>query len=430
MKKTLILALIFVLALLVRLLYIGGNAERLESDELEYDRLAMNLAESKGYINSTDGLPTALRPPAYPAMLALIYKIFGHNYFLVRIIQAVISALTVCLLYLIAGKIFNRITAAFTGIFSSFYMTFVVSAGLLYTETVFTFLLVLITYLLIIKDEPGIGRFCAIGFLCGLLALTRSAGLAVPFLAIFYAAVKTKKLNLPVKKLVLAGTLLLLCFSTVVLPWTVRNYTAFGKFVPVSTNAGLNMYQAIRPVEGKYVGLGPRDEVAKESLAITNEAARNKFLIKKAVSAYKENPPLALKMFILRFLFYWNIIDWEITGGDVINYYYLFILPFAILGTIYSIVNRKDVFLILLVILYVTSAILVFQGTPRYRMPIDGYIIMLGCYGIYELLRRKRNRVYPVVCTITYFAFTYLAYKYPVPVKAFIRQAMQGLGLW
>ena len=132
----------------------------------------------------------------------------------------------------------------------------------------------------------------------------------------------------------------------------------------------------------------------------------------------------------MRFLFFWNIIDWEITGADTINYHYVFIIPFALLGTALGFKNKKDISLIILVILYFSSFVLLFPGTPRYRMPIDGYIIMLGCYGIYEFINKERKKVYPILGTGIYFLFTYILYKHSSQAKYFIKELMERLGLW
>ena len=220
------------------------------------------------------------------------------------------------------------------------------------------------------------------------------------------------------------------CFIILLIPWTVRNYKAYGKFVMVSTNAGLNMYQAIRPVDGRIFGLGPRDEIANMANAIANEADRSHFFIKEALNIYKRYPLNAFRLLIMRFLFFWNIIDWEILGGAIINYHFLFILPFAIGGAIYSFKDRKEILLISLLILYFSSLVMVFQGTPRYRMPIDGFIIILGSYGIYKFIEYQRRLTVAVSCMGAYFIFTYLLYKYSFHTKYLIKNLMETIGLW
>ena len=155
MKKPAIVLFIFILAFSIRLAYISANPAQIESDEIEYDKLATRLIETKAYVNS-EGVPTSYRPPLYAGFLAVIYMIFGHSYFAAKIIQAILGSLTVCLLYLTAEEIFNRPAAVLTGIFASFYMTFVVCTTRLYTETLFTFFLVLIVYLVVTTKRPDI----------------------------------------------------------------------------------------------------------------------------------------------------------------------------------------------------------------------------------------------------------------------------------
>jgi len=427
--KPFILLLIFALALSARLFFIANAPYSIESDEAEYDRLARCIMESRSYLNSTESAPTSHRPPLYPALLALVYTVFGHSFFIVRLIQALMGSFTACLLYLIAEKIFNRKAALFAGIFSAFYMGYVFYAKFLYTETFFTFLLCLITYLSITAEKPGIWRFSAIGFLCGFLTLTRSSGFFVPLIVIVAIAAKTRREKI-LPKAAPSYLALLLCFGFVLLPWTIRNYRAHGRLVPVSTNAGLNIYQAVRPLEGKLFEFGPRDEVAKKAETIPHEAERSDFYTRAAMKAYREDPLGALKVFAMRFLFFWNVIDWNVTDGKTVNYHYIFIMPFALLGLILSLKNRKEIFLPAVLILYFTSLVLVFQGFSRFRMPIDGFLIVIASYGIYEFINLRRKKIYPALCLGIYFLLTHLFYLHSLETKNSIRALMTQIGLW
>jgi hypothetical protein len=59
------------------------------------------LASTGGY--SDEGHPTAYRPIGYPAFVAGVYAIAGHHPIAVHLAQAVLGALSVLLLYLLAG---------------------------------------------------------------------------------------------------------------------------------------------------------------------------------------------------------------------------------------------------------------------------------------------------------------------------------------
>lgn len=429
-RSLLIALLIFVAAFSVRILYLSDSPTEIETDEISYDNLAMRLLEGKGFVDA-DGVPTSYRPPLYPAFLALIYGIFGHSYFAVRIIQAIIGSIIVYVLYLTAKRIFNRPTAIITGIFSSLYMTFIICSKMLYTETLFTFLLVSIIYLAIAAEKPGMMRFCLLGTLCGIATLLRSTGLFLPFVALFILMLKVHKRKLPWKKVTASSAALVVCFLILIVPWTVRNYKVHGKLVSISTNGGLNMYQALcKPEDGMIFTFTPDSPIAIKYNAISDEVEQNNFLMSEALKIYKTQPLFAFKMFALRFLFFWNIIDWEILGGDVINFQYVFILPLAFLGTFFAFKSNKEIWDILIVILYFASFTLLFPGFSRYRMPIDGYIILLGSYGIYELIKRGTKKIYPISLISGYFLFTYFLYIYSAETKYFAKTLMERIGLW
>lgn len=429
MKRIPALLLIFVLSFSVRLAFISNNQRGIESDEAEYDRLAMAIVESRGYVNP-DGSFTSHRPPLYPAFLAVTYRLFGHNYLIVRIIQALFSAFTACIFYLIAEKVFNRPTALVAGIISAFYMIFTFYTNFLLTETFFSFLLAIVILAVISTKGPGVVKFSLLGLLCALLTLLRSSGFFVPLIAAATLWARARKGRIPAGKTISSYLALFLCFGLALLPWTIRNYRAHGSLVPVSTNGGLNIYQAIRPVDGKIFELGPRDEVARKAKLISNEAERSDFYLSSAIRAYREEPRTALKLLVMRFLFFWNFIDWNVTDGVIINYHYIFILPFFVFGAALSIRNRKEIFPIFLTILYFTSLVCVFQGFARFRMPIDGYIIILGSYGICEFINKTNKKIYPILATGSYLFVTYILYRHSLDVKYFVRDLMKAAGLW
>lgn len=430
MKKILIVTVIFMLALAVRLAAVYMDESPLETDENEYDRLAVSMAAGNGYINSGDGTPTALRPPLYPAVLALIYMTFGHSIVAVKLIQAMAGAFMVVMLYGIAHRIFNPAVAFLTGIFSSFYMTFVVCTSLLYTETLSAFLIILITYLVIKIDTENIAASCCVGVLCGLLMLMRSSTFFIPILVVAAGITKAKAARRTFSRVLLGSVAMLLFFGLTLLPWTVRNYKVFGKGVFVSTNSGLNLYQGLMRSPERIFDLEPKSDVSVNADAIKDETERNAFFVEEALKIYKNRPLFALKMMLLRLLFFWNIIDWEILGGDIINYQYLFIFPFFIFGAIQSLQKRKDIFMPLGMILAFTSLALLFPGTPRYRMPVDGYIIIFASYGIYEFIMKRDRKMAAGTLVFAYWSLCFLIYLYSEPVKYAMKGLLRYLCLW
>jgi len=94
-REFVVLALICLLAFLIRLAYVLTLQPRFFwFDGENYSRLATGLLEHGTYLNDR-GHPTAYWPPGYPLFLAAIYRFFGVNIVAVRVVQCLIGAGTV-----------------------------------------------------------------------------------------------------------------------------------------------------------------------------------------------------------------------------------------------------------------------------------------------------------------------------------------------
>jgi hypothetical protein len=73
------LALAFSLALwaLASIICIRSGDQLRYPDETEYNGLALNLTQGKGFVDE-HSRPTAFRPPGYPVVLALVYFVSPH----------------------------------------------------------------------------------------------------------------------------------------------------------------------------------------------------------------------------------------------------------------------------------------------------------------------------------------------------------------
>ncbi len=80
------------------------------NDAFFYHRTADLLAGGYGFA-SNPGVPTAQWPPVFPFLLSLIYRVTGPDPLAGELFNAVVGALTVALLYLLARRLFDRLTA-------------------------------------------------------------------------------------------------------------------------------------------------------------------------------------------------------------------------------------------------------------------------------------------------------------------------------
>ena len=100
-------AAVFLLSLLVRILFMvlfQFETPVEEGDQPGYDNFALQMLAGFDWL----AVPSSSRAPGYPAFLAGVYWIFGHNYDAVRFIQVIISSVSVLLIFYLAREIFGR----------------------------------------------------------------------------------------------------------------------------------------------------------------------------------------------------------------------------------------------------------------------------------------------------------------------------------
>lgn len=186
-------------------------------------------------------LPTAIFPPGYSFLLLPLLLVLGETRWVFFITN--LALLIAFVLFVRTGL---RRLGAGTGMANLFAL-----AVFLYPNRLFSILLpfsdvpfsllygaAFLALLLRIEHRDGIRSAIAIGILGGAAALVRSNGLVtfVPLLLGILASGPRGK-GIPLRECVAAAAVFLL----ILIPWTIRNYTTFGRLVPVSLNAGINI---------------------------------------------------------------------------------------------------------------------------------------------------------------------------------------------
>lgn len=379
--------LVFLAALILRLVFVIPSLEIPVSDAAAYDNLGLSISQGKGYINN-DGSPHSFRPPFYPAFLAVMYKLFGHSYQAVRIAQSLLGAVTCVSIFFIGKKAYGSVVGILAASISVFYLPFIKSAELLLTELLFTFILgLIIFYLFRIRFAVKTLDCVIAGILLGLSALTRSMMLIFPLLMIPLFVSSKRTFN---KKYFI----ILLSFFVTLLPWIIRNYIVYDAFIPVSTQGGITFYSSYCPPGGVFGKLATlEDPIIIEASRIKSAVLQNDFLIKKTIDFILNNPQKVLLLEIEKVLYLWAPFDWEIVGGRWVNIVYILILPFFAIGALTALKNLEKNYLILMPIIYVQITSLIFYGSPRFRLPIEPYIFILSMAGavvVFKYFKKER----------------------------------------
>ncbi len=152
----------------------GGNPPTID-DAKDYNRLAIGLAETGGYIDAS-GKPTSLRPPLYPLVVAGIYQVFGiENFLAVSAFQAALSLLTALLVYQLGASVYSPRVGLWAAGAACLYPTLLAYNQLLLSEVLFTFFLTAGAVVSVcVLRTTDLRAAILLGLSLGLGALTRS----------------------------------------------------------------------------------------------------------------------------------------------------------------------------------------------------------------------------------------------------------------
>ena len=291
-------------------------------DEQHYNGLAENLLQYHVYGDQEH--PSAMRPPLYPFLLALIYKITGQsNQDIVRVLQILLSVFSGLLLYHLFRKLFDEKTACSGFILFLFYPSLLFFNYLVLTETVFIFLLVLFFYFMSRFLTDGTALSSAIAGIClGMASLTRSITypMAVP-LAGLVCILLFRQFRL---KAVYAAVVFLLAFSASLSPWTIRNYKVFNAFVPIGTMGGLNLYMGNyehTPMHRSWAAVDIEGENSwyyghEQTLKDMNQAEKQKWGIQNAKEYMKSHVGQTILRSIIKTANFWGMERTIIAGME------------------------------------------------------------------------------------------------------------------
>ncbi|MEO0180326.1 MAG: glycosyltransferase family 39 protein [candidate division WOR-3 bacterium] len=179
-------------------------------DTHEYYALSQSLSHGVYRIGNTDWV---LRPPGYPAFLALNWLVFGPDPRSAVLLQVLLGGVMAVVVAIWACRLAGRREALASGILAGLAPVTGLFSGFLLTEALFTTSIAL--GLLFFRRAPALS-----GFILGLSALIRPMGI--------YIACALALFHLIRKDWAKAG-FLTLSFLLPVLPWLARNKLIHGK---------------------------------------------------------------------------------------------------------------------------------------------------------------------------------------------------------
>ncbi|MFH0931606.1 MAG: tetratricopeptide repeat protein [Candidatus Zixiibacteriota bacterium] len=402
---------IFIFSLILRLIYllqIKSNPYFYSPtmDPLYHDLWAQSIAQGNWI-----GDQVFFRAPFYPYFLGILYKLFGHNYFIPRLLQHLIGSFSVILIYFLSRKLFNRKVACLSAFFAAIYGIFIYFEN----EFLLDFLLVFFGVLLILllyrtKENPKKSGFLLAGLVSGLFAITRPNILIfIPFVLLWIFLL----LKFDLKKKLVYSLFFLLGFILLIIPVSFRNYLVGKDFVLISSQGGINFYIGNNPeADGTSAFLPPYGddweyqdavyEVQKATNKLPQPSEVSDYYFKKGMDFATHSPAKFLSLFIKKLYLFWN--SFEISNNQDIYFFrrysalirilslgFWLIGPLSLLGIAHSLKSWKRYFLPLSFIFSYSFSVLLFFVSSRFRLPVLPFLIIFSSFAIiqlYEFIRR------------------------------------------
>jgi 4-amino-4-deoxy-L-arabinose transferase-like glycosyltransferase len=413
--------LLLAASLVVRLGYVAGTPDPpLVHDGLDYDGHAVSVAQGHGFSDTlAHGRPTAFRPPAYPYLLGGVYRLAGVEFadqqrrvHVARIAQAVTGAAVVGMIGLLAAQLWGAGVALAAMGLGAVYVPLVTMSGTVMSEPLFC------VFMLGCLSAVVQHRRCAhrlrwalmAGLLAGLAILTRANALIL--LLPLVIAVWDGRPRLSARALV-PPVVLVAAAAVAVSPWTIRNAVKLHTFVPVSTQLGSALAgtynDAARtdpehPASWRSIKTVPGYADLWAAVPRTPEAALERRLRARAVAYAREHPGYVAQVAMWTTLRGLDLtgLDWSRHTAATVSIdrrwadlgvycFWLFALV-ALAGAFTRLARRAPAFVWAFPALMYLSVVLLVIETPRYRTPIDPFIVLLAALAVATAARRATRR--------------------------------------
>ena len=421
---------ILVVALILRI----GAADRTQyrpiNDAGSYLTLASYIARTGDYslrrspgsgAGGTKG-PSAYYAPGYPYFLALVDLLDAHAVRRgpaiqpARVSQAALGTVTVALIGLVAFELFGETAGLIALALAAVYPVLTELSGTLVAENLLTPLVLAALYAALRsrrarKTAARYGWVAGAGILTGLAVLTHEN--AVLILVGLIPAVWTGRSGRsgrgraggkPFNAGSLAAPALLVALTALmILPWTIRNAVVMNSFIPVSDETGITLVGTYNVASAHdpqvpykwriFYGIpGERSLVRQESrltepqLGAKLESQALHYVSKHPFSPFVVTYHNTLRLFELEGTFAWIAsgsaisLTTPVARMGVISFWILCLL--ALGGLLTRRGRSAPVWVWVIPLLLALSVVLVNVETPRFREPVDPFLVLLASAGL------------------------------------------------
>jgi 4-amino-4-deoxy-L-arabinose transferase-like glycosyltransferase len=414
-----VVAVILLGALALRIAEVDNTSYRPRNDAGSYLTLASSIAHTGDYSLShaagrgaggTRG-PTAYFAPAFPYYLALVDIIDGHETRRdgaiqpARVAQAVLGTITVALTGLVAFELFGGTAGLIALVLAAVYPVLIELTDTIVAENLLTVFVLGAVYAGLrvrraARTRTRLGWVAGAGLLTGLATLTHENGvlLLIPLIP----AVWTGRPRLAIRSLA-APVLLLATTALMILPWTIRNAVVMHHFIPVSDETGITLVGTYNPKSAAdpkvsykwriYYGIPGEHPLIRASRYMTEPqlGAKLEHQALHYISDHSFSPLVVafhntLRLFELEGTYAWQqsatAISLSNNTAQVAVYTFWALCLLALAGAFTRLARSSPKWVWMVPLLLALSVVLVNVETPRFRAPVDPFLILLAAAGL------------------------------------------------
>ncbi len=387
-------------------------------DSLSYHDWAVEIADGNWL-----GSEVFYQAPLYPYGLAIVYSLFGTNRLAVMIVQALMGAMSCALICDAGTRLHSRRVGIAAGLIMGCYAPSIFFDSLVQKTAVDQFLLCLIINVIIRwQHQQTLRSSLLIGLSTGLLILSRENSLVfviaiAPGMMLLHAP--TYRASLLTVSVFIAGV------AAILFPVAIRNYAVGSEFHLTTSQFGPNFYIGNnRDANGMYQPLragGGNAQRERRDATMLAERASGRSLTPGEVSTYWADrtvsdivgdPGRWLRLMGWKMALLWNRVEVTDTE-DMYSYadwstplrllkpvfHFGILAPLAVLGCCLNWHRRRDLGLLVVMLVAYAASVWFFYVFGRYRFPLVPFLCMFAGFGVvdaahYISKRFRRNHLH------------------------------------
>ncbi|MCX6600578.1 MAG: tetratricopeptide repeat protein [bacterium] len=372
-----------------------------------YDQAAQNI------LMGNWGQFPFFRAPAYPALLAAVYAVFGRDLMAARVLNAALQGAAVWAVWRVGRAYVAPAAGVIAALLLAVNGTAIYFAGeILSTSAEMLAAILGLWATLRLTRDHGLPAVMVCGLAWGVAALVRPNFLFVFPVAL--AAVYFSTRAISGRRALTAGAVWLASAFAPILPVTAVNYVESGELVLIASQGGVNFWIGNNPESTGILSVLPgygntwtledaKAEAERELGRPAGPGELSRFYYAKGWSFLSRHPGLAVRFMIRKTALYFN--RFEISNNKHIGYFSavspwlppLQVLNFGVLvplGLLGFWVARRQAWARItagLIALYALSVALFFV-TSRFRMPSVPCFSLLAAGGLWWMVETLRSR--------------------------------------